>query len=312
MFSVVGAGVAGLCVTTVLAERGLPVELLSDDSIPASHWAGGMLAPGCEGESAPPEVIIAGVKAVEWWSSHVPGVVRRGTLVVAPPRDGAELDRFARMTTGHAPADPATLEPDLAGRFARGLFFADEAHLDPRKAMAALRDRLTAMGISIRQGQPRGKIIDCRGLAARDLLPDLRGVRGEMLIVDAPDVTLTRTIRLLHPRFPCYVVPRGAGRYMIGATTVETDDPGPVTARAVMELLSAAYTLHPGFAEARLIETGAGLRPAFPDNIPRIREEGGRIHVNGMYRHGFLMAPALAEKLADHLMIRKEKTCELN
>lgn len=301
MFSVMGGGVAGLCVTTALAERGLPVELLTDDGTPASHWAGGMLAPDCEGESAPAEVVSAGRNAADWWAARVSGIVRRGTLVVAPPRDSAELDRFARMTRGHLPADPAALEPDLSGRFARGLHFPDEAQLDPRAAITELRNRLVRMGVPIRQGQPCGQIIDCRGMAARDHLTDLRGVRGEMLIVDAPDIRLSRTIRLLHPRFPCYVVPRGQGRYMIGATMVETSDPGPVTARAVMELLSAAYSLHPGFAEARLIETGAGLRPAFPDNIPTIREENGRIYVNGMYRHGFLMAPALAEALADRL-----------
>lgn len=304
MYSVLGGGVAGLCAATVLAERGLPVELIADDGVPASHWAGGMLAPGCEGESAPAVVVAAGARTVEWWAARVPGVTRRGTLVLAPPRDGAELDRFARMTHGHRPADPGALEPELAGRFARGLFFTDEAHLDPRVALSALRDGLAARGVAIRQGAPRGRSVDCRGLAARDLLPDLRGVRGEMLVVEAPDVGLTRTLRLLHPRFPCYVVPRGQGRYMIGATQLESDDPGPITARAIMELLSAAYTLHPGFAEARLIETGAGLRPAFPDNIPAIREVAGRIHVNGMYRHGFLMAPALAEALADRLSER--------
>lgn len=303
MFSVIGSGVSGICVATALAERGLPVELLTDDAIPASHWAGGMLAPGCEGESAPPEVVSAGAGAADWWAARVPGVVRRGTLVVAPPRDGAELDRYARMTSGHVTADPGKLEPELQGRFARGLLFAEEAYLDPRAAMTALRERLIGKGVTIRQGEPRGRVIDCRGLAARDLLTDLRGVRGEMLIVAAPDLALSRTVRLLHPRFPCYVVPRGHGRYMIGATMVETDDPGPITARAIMELLSAAYTLHPGFAEARLVEAGAGLRPALPDNIPAIREEGGRIHVNGMYRHGFLMAPALAEALADRLQM---------
>ena len=300
MFSVLGGGVAGLCVATALAERGLPVELIADDGTPASYWAGGMLAPGCEGETAPPEVVLAGQGAVEWWAARVP-VTRRGTLVVAPARDAAELDRFAARTSGHRPADPGALEPDLAGRFARGLFFEAEAHLDPRAAMAGLRDALAARGVAIRQGDPRGQVIDCRGLAARDHLPDLRGVRGEMLMLDAPDVALTRTVRLLHPRFPCYVVPRGDGRYMVGATQIESDDPGPITARAVMELLSAAYALHPGFAEARLVETGAGLRPAFPDNIPVIREIAGRIHVNGMYRHGFLMAPALAETLAGRL-----------
>lgn len=303
MYSVIGAGVTGLCVATALAERGLSVELFADGSTPASHWAGGMLAPGCEGESAPQEVTTAGAGAVDWWAARVPDVVRRGSLVVAPPRDSAELDRFARMTSGHVAADPADLEPELAGRFARGLFFENEACLDPRAALSTLRRRLSGMGVTVRQkGRPTGRIIDCRGLAACDRLSDLRAVRGEMLYLHAPEVTLTRTIRLLHPRFPCYVVPRGDGRYMIGATMVETDDPDPITARAVMELLSAAYTLHPGFAEARLIEAGAGLRPAFPDNIPRIREEGGQMHVNGMYRHGFLIAPALAETLADRLI----------
>ena len=240
MFSVVGDGVTGLCVATALAERGLAVELLSKDGISASHWAGGMLAPGCEGESAPDEVVVAGAGAVDWWAERVPDVVRRGTLVVAPSRDSAELTRFARMTQGHALADPGALEPDLKGRFSRGLFFAEEAHLDPRTAMKALRDRLVGMAVQIRQGSPKGRIIDCRGLAAQDMLPDLRGVRGEMLYLDASDVQLSRTIRLLHPRFPCYVVPRGDGRYMVGATMIETDDTGQITARAVMELLSAA------------------------------------------------------------------------
>ena len=138
-------------------------------------------------------------------------------------------------------------------------------------------------------------------MAATDRLGDLRAVRGEMLYVEAPDVHLGRPVRLLHPRFPCYVVPRGAARYMIGATMVESAREGAVTARAVMELLSAAYALHPGFAEAALVETGAGLRPAFPDNVPAVRRMPDRIHVNGMYRHGFLMAPVLAETLAADL-----------
>ena len=62
-----------------------------------------------------------------------------------------------------------------------------------------------------------------------------------------------------------------------------------------LELLSAAYALHPTFGEARIVEFGAGLRPALPDHAPRIRVSGRRIAVNGLYRHGFLLAPALAE-----------------
>ncbi|MCA8880981.1 MAG: FAD-dependent oxidoreductase [Rhodobacteraceae bacterium] len=302
-WSVLGAGVAGLCVATALADRGAAVEVIvpRDAPPPVSRLAGGMLAPFCEGDGAPHAVVVAGQGAVDWWTARVPGVVRRGTLVVAPPRDAAELARFARATEAHEAADPGALEPDLAGRFARGLFFPAEAHLDPVAALTALRERLEDRGVAVHAGAPAGRIIDCRGMAATDRLGDLRAVRGEMLYVEAPDVHLGRPVRLLHPRFPCYVVPRGAARYMIGATMVESAREGAVTARAVMELLSAAYALHPGFAEAALVETGAGLRPAFPDNVPAVRRMPDRIHVNGMYRHGFLMAPVLAETLAADL-----------
>lgn len=298
MISVLGAGVAGLCAATALSEAGLAVEVITPPGAPppVSRLAGGMLAPFCEGESAPETVVTRGRAAVDWWAAHVPGVVRRGTLVLAAPRDGAELDRFARATTGHRPADPGALEPDLTGRFTRSLFYAEEAHLDPVVALASLTEGLNARGVGFRGGPPRGRIVDCRGMSAT--LQGLRAVRGEMLEVSAPGVALSRTVRLLHPRFPCYIVPRGQDRYMIGATMVESADPGPITARAVMELLSAAWTVHPGFADAQILATGTGLRPAFPDNIPAIHQSGGHIHINGMYRHGFLMAPALAMDLA--------------
>lgn len=303
MFSVLGAGVAGLCTATALAERGARVEVIDPASDPtgASHYAGGMLAPFCEGEAAPEGVVRRGQSARTWWAARVPDVVVAGTLVVAPPRDRAELDRYARATRGHAWVDPGGLEPDLAGRFARALHFADEAHLDPRAACKALCKRLEAMGAELLFGadaRPRGQIVDCRGLAARDLLSDLRAVRGEMLMLHSGEVTLSRPVRLLHPRFPCYIVPRGDGRFMVGATMVESDDAGPITARATMELLSAAYALHPAFAEAKIIETGAGLRPSLPDNVPAVQFRADRIFVNGLYRHGFLMAPALAEEVA--------------
>ncbi|OWV37164.1 FAD-dependent oxidoreductase [Mameliella alba] len=303
MISVLGMGVAGLCVATSLAERGLQVEVITPEGSPdpASWLAGGMLAPFCEGESAPDLVVKMGQSAGDWWGARVGSLVRMGTLVVAPSRDVSELDRFARATEAHEWVNPAELEPDLETRFARGLFFAKEAHMDPREAMRSLRTRLEAMGVRFHHGPSTGQIIDCTGMAAAAQLPDLRAVRGEMLALYAPDVQLTRTVRLLHPRFPCYIVPRGDGHYMVGATMVESARNGPVSARAVMELLSTAYTVHPAFAEAEVTETGSGLRPSFPDNIPAIRFLGDKIFMNGMYRHGFLTAPALAEELAASL-----------
>lgn len=142
-------------------------------------------------------------------------------------------------------------------------------------------------------------IIDCRGLAARDALRDLRGVKGEMLVLRCPDVRLSRPVRLLHPRIPLYIVPRGDGVYMLGATVVEASERGRVTARSLLELLSVAYALHPAFGEAEVLEIGVDARPAFPDNLPRVRVVGDTIHANGLFRHGFLLGPALAMQVAD-------------
>lgn len=301
-WSVLGGGVAGLCVATLLAERGEQLEVISDESrLPASWFAGGMLAPWCEAESAPPAVIELGQHSAAWWQQRVSSVAHQGTLVVAPPRDSQELNRFARMTGQHQWIDPAEVEPALAGRFARGLFFAREAHLDPRLALSEMREKLQHRGVVFHQGKPSGQVIDCRGIHAASALPRLRAVRGEMLILHSDEVRFSRPIRLLHPRFPCYLVPRVGGHFMLGATMVESHDASPISARAMMELLSAAWAIHPSLAEARIVESASGLRPAYPANLPEIHYQNGTFYLNGMYRHGFLLAPLMAEQLLQRL-----------
>jgi len=309
--SIIGGGVAGLCVATELMRRGQTVQLHEPAGGPGPHgcswWAGGMLAPQCEAESAEEPVLRLGKRAADWWAQSVE-VTRNGTLVVAPPRDQADLRRFARRTKGHQPVDAqaiAALEPDLQG-FRAGLFFADEAHLDPRLALTALWSALdesplvTLSPDRVAMPPKDDRLwIDCRGLGARDALPDLRGVRGEMLILRCPEVSLSRSVRLLHPRIPIYIVPRGDGIYMLGATMIESEDRRRVTARSMLELLSAAYALSPAFGEAEVLEVGVDLRPSFPDNLPRIRRRGQVIHANGLYRHGYLLAPELARQVAD-------------
>ena len=306
--AVIGAGVAGLCVAAELSARGAPVVVRDRAGPPGAHgcswWAGGMLAPFCEGESAEEPVTRLGREAAVWWERRGAVVRREGTLVLALGRDRRELDRFARRTTGHETLDAdalSALEPDLAGRFARALHFPEEAHLDPRAALSALLDGLGARGVAVEAGEaaPAGPVIDCRGLSARDALGDLRGVKGEMLVLRCPELALRRPVRLLHPRIPLYVVPRGGGVYMLGATQIEAAERGRVTVRSALELLSAAYALHPAFGEAEILEMGCDARPAFPDNLPRIRRRGSTVLVNGLFRHGFLLAPALARMTAD-------------
>ncbi|WP_299820415.1 FAD-dependent oxidoreductase [uncultured Jannaschia sp.] len=305
--TVLGAGVAGLCVATELVARGREVTILDPAPRPGPHgcswWAGGMLAPFCEGETAEEPVVRLGQEAADWWARQGVAVARRGTLVVTLGRDRRELDRFARRVPGHERLDAAglaALEPDLGGRFDRALHIPEEAHLDPRAALNVLRDRLERAGADFvaGSGRPDGLTFDCRGLAARDVLPDLRGVKGEMAVLRSADIRLDRPVRLLHPRFPLYVVPRTDGLFMLGATQIESDD-RTRRVRSVLELLSAAYALHPAFGEAELVEIGVDARPAFPDNLPRLVRRGDTIHVNGLFRHGFLLAPALARRAAE-------------
>ncbi|MFD1796536.1 FAD-dependent oxidoreductase [Paracoccus aurantiacus] len=315
---IAGAGLAGLACGYELARRGMDV-ILYERNEPAeaggvARFAGGMLAPWCEAESADAQVIALGAGAADWWERVTP-VTRRGTLVLAPARDRAELDRFARRSTNHrrlrAP-EIAELEPALAGRFESGLHFGAEAHLHPRNALADLAAAVIGLGGEIRYGTaaPPRVDLDCTGVAAA--LPDLRPVRGEMALLDCPEVQLSRTIRLLHPRIPVYLVPRGAGIYMIGATMIESGSTRPASLRSLVEMLSAAFTLDPGFAEAAVIETGTGLRPAFPDNLPRIVQRDRTWHLNGLYRHGFLLAPAMATAFARNFLQedRHEDHCE--
>lgn len=321
--TVIGAGVAGLTCAVELAERGAEVEVLErGEKLGASScswFAGGMLAPWCELESAEPLIAKLGNESIAWWRERLPTTVLNGSLVVAHGRDTGELANFSRRTEQFEWLDGeriAALEPDLRGRFGKALYFKEEGHLDPRAALVALSDRLAQLRVPIRYGVAGAMtapacwgtpttsrvMVDCTGLAARGALTDLRGVKGEMLLLRLRDISLSRPVRVLHPRIPLYIVPRPDGLFMVGATMIESDQATRISARSMLELLSAAYALHPAFGEAEIVEIGTGVRPAFPDNLPRIRWVGDTLYVNGLFRHGFLLAPALARRVAGILL----------
>ena len=305
--TIIGAGIAGAWQALLFAQAGHDVTLHergdADLALSTSHWAGGMLAPWCEAEVAEPVISRLGLRSLDLWRRELPDTPFNGSLVVAHARERSDFERFAKMTLNHRRLDAAglaALEPSLEGRFREALFFPGEGHVEPRRVLPKLHEKIIAAGGTIHfnsdvsASDVDGLVIDCRGLFARDAQPELRGVKGEMILIESSEVELKRPVRLIHPRWPLYVIPREQNLFMLGATSIETEDTG-VSVRSALELLGAAYAVHPAFAEARILEFGSGLRPAFPDNLPRIAINGDSIAVNGLFRHGFLIAPALAE-----------------
>ena len=137
--------------------------------------------------------------------------------------------------------------------------------------------------------------IDTRGLGARGTL-SLRGVRGELLWLHAPGLELRRPVRCIHARHRVYLVPRHGDLVIVGATEIDSEDTSPVSVRSTIELLTAAHSIVPQLAEARIVRLDTHLRPATPDQRPHLHCEPGLIRINGLFRHGFLLAPALVEE----------------
>ncbi|MDO3382649.1 glycine oxidase ThiO [Gilvimarinus algae] len=304
----------------------------AERNLSAAHTAAGMLAPISEAAAAEPCVYTLGLHGIERWHQWLEQlgegakhcIHNKGSLLVAHPQDESELDQFmldSRTLRGqpHARIEPLdggdiqSLEPDLNPQLRRGIFLSPEAHLDNRQILARLDARLAALDVERiynTQVVPRAKqildtqsqtarpfclVIDCRGAGARHCLHNLRGVRGETLHLETTEVSLSRPVRLMHPRYQLYVVPKPGNRYVIGATQIESEDLAPITLQSSLELSSAVYTLSPAFAEARILEAGVNLRPAFASNFPQLQCEPGLLRLNGLFRHGYLLAPALVD-----------------
>ncbi|WP_042269680.1 FAD-dependent oxidoreductase [Paraburkholderia heleia] len=329
-FVVLGGGLSGRLVAWRLAGEGHRVALYErggPEGGEAAAWvAAAMLAPLAEAAVAELLITELGVASLESWPrilAELPEPVffqRNGTLVVWHTADRTEAPLFERRVRANAPRSLAdanfvalagaqldAAEPALAGRFARGWLLEGEGQLDNRQALAALAAGLAARGVETHwhttvdeANLPPARVtIDCRGLGAKPALPGLRGIRGEVARVHAPGITLTRPVRLLHPRYPLYIAPKEHDVFVIGATEIEGEDRSPVSVRSALELLSAAFAVHPAFGEARILELNTQCRPTLPDHRPALIWDGKTtLRVNGLYRHGFMIAPEVADEAA--------------
>ena len=329
---ILGAGLMGRLLACELARAGHTLEMFDtggpDANLSAARAAAAMLAPLAESAVTEMPVVQMGVYGLQRWPALLAQLdapvffQQKGTLVIWHRQDAGEADRFTRQLDATHVALPqlpraqrlnaeglAALEPSLGSRFPRGLYLPGEGQLDNHQLLAALLLQLQTMAVTIHWGQSRSPadfspgqtgqpdwVFDCRGLGAHDRWTTLRGVRGEIVTLHAPEVTLSRPTRLIHPRYPIYIAPKENGIFRIGATEIESDDRSPISVRSTLELLSAAYSVDSGFAEARVIDLVTQCRPTLPDNLPAIRRLGERVlQVNGLYRHGYLIAPAVLD-----------------
>lgn len=265
---------------------------------------------------------------------------QRGSLLLAHRGDEGAARRVVDLLLHKAPARHAPqllqaaalqeLEPDLHG-VAHAWLLPHEGQIHTVQAMLALAHGASAAGARWHWGttvdllRPReihtaGSVLafdcvfDVRGTGARPpvnssdpcagFTPGVRGVRGEIIWLHAPHVALQRPIRLLHPRHRVYLVPREGGHVVIGASEIESEDRSPVSLRSMVELLAAAHSIIPELAEARVVHTETNLRPALPDNLPHVEQEPGLVRINGLFRHGWLIAPALVEQTLQNLQKR--------
>jgi glycine oxidase len=303
----------------------------------AAGWtAAGMLSPVAELERAGSEVFALGLRSCQLWPQIVQALGQpvalnmQGSLLLAHRSDAGAAQRVVGLLQAKAEAayqpQPLTLpqlralEPAIQGP-ALAWLLPCEGQIHPIQAMQALAAQGSAQGVQwhwnsrvaqvnagelveeqVGQRHAFDHVFDVRGVGAKPALP-VRGVRGEVFWLHVPGVPLHRPVRLLHPRHSIYMVPRPGDIIVVGASEIESEDRSPVSLRSTLELLSAAHSAIPALAEARVVHTETNLRPALPDNLPVVRHSSGTTEINGLFRHGWLIAPALVEQALKELQL---------
>jgi len=338
-FAIVGGGLMGRLLAVALAGRGAQVDLFdkghSDASGATARIAAAMLAPLAESVITEDSVVRMGIHSLPRWKDLISQLStpvffqQDGTLILWHRQDASDAERFTAHLERNCRNNASLqlpqklnndalhdLEPGVAERFTQGLFLPNEGQLDNRQLLDALLVELNTLKVhchwntevnpeDLRKDDSYQTVIDCRGTGAKNAWTSdsnnaLRGVRGEVVRLYAPEVKLKRPTRLIHPRYPIYIAPKENDVYVVGATEIESDDLSEMSVRSAMELLSAVYTVHSGFAEARILEMSTQCRPTLKNNLPEIKtckDKGlaDLIMINGLYRHGFMIAPAILD-----------------
>jgi glycine oxidase len=298
-----------------------------------SHVAAGMLAPVAETDAGERPLLELGLESARRWPAFAErlaaagdgdvGYRPTGTLMVARDRDEAEAldrerelrERFGLKVEALLPSAARRMETALAPTVRSALHLPDDHSADPRLVCAALARAAERAGAVLRTGVavadlatlPAEQVVVAAGpwSGAFGAEARVRPVKGQTLRLRDPagPGLLERVVRWGQPS-PGYLVPRGDGRYVLGATQEERGFDTAVTAGGLHDLLRDAAELVPGVLELEIEEQLAGLRPGTPDNAPIIGRSPGDpriVWATGHHRNGVLLAPVTADLVVAEL-----------
>jgi glycine oxidase len=338
---IIGAGIMGRLIAIELLKKNYLISLFEKDDILSSHscaaTAAGMLAPWSEATESTDLVFELGLYSLDLWPEILNSInssdlfMRNGTAHLALYREKYKLDnalsrlKMRNININYKEINDLNKEQligNYSENYSAGYYLPNEASIDPRAFLERSNlffkknnlnffantkvNHFSKNKISTNEGNYEFDIvINTTGMGCKKEfkanLNLLRGVRGSLLLVEAPLVNIHSIIRLMHLRYPVYIVPRGNHKYIIGATSHESECIKPMTVESLLELLSVATHFDKGFLEAHILEQRVNLRPTFENGSPQIHKINDVYYINGLYRNGITISPAIANIFCKYL-----------
>ena len=327
---IIGGGIIGLSLSVALRKRGATVLVVErgEPGREASHAAGGMLV-DCPLETKPALQALATasarlypefVRELELESGMKVDLRDFGTILLPSIE---HIQHPALRASALLPVHLTEAEPALAESGSHGsAFFLKERSVDPRALTAAAWKTAKNLGVDFSSGDEvsavnisdaqvtgvtanktsflASKVVNCAGAWSGQIRPHnlpTRPVKGQMLCLIMPSRTLLKHV-IRSPK--AYLIPRSDGRLLVGATVEEAGFDKRTDLATIQRLHKAAIELVPKLADAKILESWAGLRPGTPDALPILGETRTRGYfvATGHFRDGILLAPITAEVMS--------------